>query len=148
MLFYAPLSMHINKYIYIYITRTQFAFRCKINGGDHQRAHSDRNQTTMTIQTLHRIQHRWSSDERGEGSFLQTPLSQRRDNAWIISLFIFLHSIAFTATMFVNYCWHNSHRDCALQSLRRFSFQPLRENPLLGPSASAWVITLLFSFLN
>ncbi|KAG4996968.1 hypothetical protein JHK84_028001 [Glycine max] len=29
--------------------------------------------------------------------------------------------------MFVNDCWNNSHGDCVLQALRRFSFQPLSE---------------------
>ncbi|CAN4123945.1 unnamed protein product [Withania somnifera] len=65
------------------------------------------------------------------------PLSQKRANTWIISLFVILHLGAFTATMIVNDCWKNSHGDCALKTLRRFSFQPLAENPLLGPSASA-----------
>ncbi|XP_060192324.1 RHOMBOID-like protein 8 isoform X2 [Lycium barbarum] len=64
-------------------------------------------------------------------------LSQKRANTWIISLFVILHLGAFIATMLVNDCWENSHGDCALKPLRRFSFQPLSENPLLGPSASA-----------
>ncbi|XP_074335464.1 inactive RHOMBOID-like protein 8 [Apium graveolens] len=63
-------------------------------------------------------------------------LTHRKENAWIISLFVFLQVIVFASTMFINNCWHNSHRDCAFQSLGRLSFQPLRENPLLGPSAS------------
>ncbi|KAK1371874.1 RHOMBOID-like protein [Heracleum sosnowskyi] len=63
-------------------------------------------------------------------------LRHRKENAWIISLFVFLQVIVFASTMFINNCWHNSHRDCAFQSLGRFSFQPLRENLLLGPSAS------------
>ncbi|KAL6962078.1 hypothetical protein U1Q18_037032, partial [Sarracenia purpurea var. burkii] len=66
-----------------------------------------------------------------------THLSQRRENTWVISLFVILHLVAFAATMIVNDCWQNSHGDCALKPLGRFSFQPLWENPLLGPSASA-----------
>ncbi|CAH9137020.1 unnamed protein product [Cuscuta epithymum] len=65
------------------------------------------------------------------------PLSQRSENAWIISLFVIVHLIFFTATMIVNDCWHNSLGQCSIKFLRRLSFQPLRENPLLGPSASA-----------
>ncbi|CAI9788018.1 unnamed protein product [Fraxinus pennsylvanica] len=65
------------------------------------------------------------------------PLSQRKENTWVISVFVILHLIAFTATMIINDCWSNSHGQCALKSLGRFSFQPLSENPLLGPSASA-----------
>ncbi|KAL0342238.1 UNVERIFIED_CONTAM: RHOMBOID-like protein 8 [Sesamum calycinum] len=65
------------------------------------------------------------------------PLSQRKENTWLISVFFILHLIAFAATMIVNDCWENSHTQCALKQLGRFSFQPLSENPLLGPSASA-----------
>ncbi|KAK6127920.1 hypothetical protein DH2020_038349 [Rehmannia glutinosa] len=63
-------------------------------------------------------------------------LSQRKESTWIISVFVILHLIAFCATMIVNDCWGNSHAQCALKQLGRFSFQPLSENPLLGPSAS------------
>ncbi|KAK9270653.1 hypothetical protein L1049_026235 [Liquidambar formosana] len=38
--------------------------------------------------------------------------------------------------MFVNDCWRKSHGECAFKSLGRLSFQPLSENPLLGPSCS------------
>ncbi|KAJ6730410.1 RHOMBOID-RELATED [Salix viminalis] len=38
--------------------------------------------------------------------------------------------------MAVNDCVHNSHGDCAFKALGRMSFQPLLENPFLGPSAS------------
>ncbi|TMW87600.1 hypothetical protein EJD97_019734 [Solanum chilense] len=76
-----------------------------------------------------------TADERVPFPFFR-PLSQKRANTWIISLFVILHLGAFTVTMIVNDCWENSYGDCALKPLRRFSFQPLYENPLLGPSAS------------
>ncbi|XP_010065145.2 RHOMBOID-like protein 8 [Eucalyptus grandis] len=62
--------------------------------------------------------------------------SRRRGDTWIVSLFVLLHVFAFVATMAVNNCGENSHGECALGALGRFSFQPLPENPLLGPSAS------------
>ncbi|KAL6493782.1 hypothetical protein OROGR_031691 [Orobanche gracilis] len=62
-------------------------------------------------------------------------LSQRKESTWIISVFVILHLIAFCATMIVNDCWRNSHAQCVFRQLGRFSFQPLSENPLLGPSA-------------
>ncbi|XAR62640.1 hypothetical protein NMG60_11017478 [Bertholletia excelsa] len=65
------------------------------------------------------------------------PISQRGDNTWVVSLFFILHLVAFFITMIVNDCWKNSHGDCALKPLGMLSFQPLSENPLLGPSASA-----------
>ncbi|GMP48128.1 hypothetical protein CsSME_00015592 [Camellia sinensis var. sinensis] len=81
----------------------------------------------------------FASDELGREQRVPffRPLSQRRENTWIISLFVILHLVAFAATMIVNDCWKNSHRDCALKPLGRLSFQPLSENPLLGPSSSA-----------
>ncbi|XP_051147900.1 RHOMBOID-like protein 8 [Andrographis paniculata] len=65
------------------------------------------------------------------------PLSRRKENTWVISVFFILHFIAFAATMFVNDCWGNSHGQCEFKQLGKFSFQPIAENPLLGPSASA-----------
>lgn len=41
----------------------------------------------------------------------------------------------FIITMFVNNCPQHSN-GCTLRFLGRFSFQPLRDNPLLGPSSS------------
>ncbi|PKI47445.1 hypothetical protein CRG98_032154 [Punica granatum] len=38
--------------------------------------------------------------------------------------------------MAINNCVEKSHGDCAVKVLGRLSFQPLSENPLLGPSAS------------
>ncbi|PKA47960.1 hypothetical protein AXF42_Ash016307 [Apostasia shenzhenica] len=58
------------------------------------------------------------------------------ENTWAISLFVVLHLVAFVATMVVNNCPEKSAGDCSLRSLGRFSFQPLAENPLLGPSSS------------
>ncbi|KAJ7959071.1 Rhomboid-like protein [Quillaja saponaria] len=57
-------------------------------------------------------------------------------DTWVISVFVIVHIVAFFATMVVNDCWTNSHGDCAVKALGRLSFQPLSENPLLGPSAS------------
>ncbi|KAK7351156.1 hypothetical protein VNO77_10395 [Canavalia gladiata] len=61
---------------------------------------------------------------------------RRRGDTWVVSVFVIIHIGVFIATMLVNDCWTNSHGDCVFQSLGRFSFQPLPENPLLGPSQS------------
>ncbi|KAJ4950988.1 hypothetical protein NE237_027820 [Protea cynaroides] len=62
--------------------------------------------------------------------------SQRMENTWIIYLFVVFHIVASAATMFVNNCWTNSNGDCVLKFLGRFSFQPILENPSLGPPSS------------
>uniref|UniRef100_A0A7N0ZVC7 RHOMBOID-like protein n=1 Tax=Kalanchoe fedtschenkoi TaxID=63787 RepID=A0A7N0ZVC7_KALFE len=61
---------------------------------------------------------------------------RKKNDTWIVSLFVIFHLVAFMATMFVNNCGRESHGECTLRSLGRFSFQPLPENPFLGPSAS------------
>lgn len=77
---------------------------------------------------------------------------RRRADTWLISLFVILHIVAFMATMVVNDCWSKSHGDCVLKAFGRLSFQPLPENPLLGPSASTWaslalVLKLIFCLI-
>ncbi|KAK7410561.1 hypothetical protein VNO78_01431 [Psophocarpus tetragonolobus] len=62
--------------------------------------------------------------------------SRRGRDTWVVSVFVIIQIGVFIATMLVNDCWTNSHGDCILHSLGRFSFQPLAENPLLGPSQS------------
>ncbi|XP_062098645.1 inactive RHOMBOID-like protein 8 [Humulus lupulus] len=61
---------------------------------------------------------------------------RRQGDTWLISIFLILPIIAFLVTMFLNDCWRKSHGDCVVKPLGRFSFQPLSENPFLGPSAS------------
>ncbi|KAK2972360.1 hypothetical protein RJ640_014418 [Escallonia rubra] len=56
--------------------------------------------------------------------------------AWLIPCFVVANVVMFIITMYVNDCPKNS-LSCVARGLGRFSFQPLRENPLLGPSSSA-----------
>ncbi|KAK2659578.1 hypothetical protein Ddye_006111 [Dipteronia dyeriana] len=74
--------------------------------------------------------------EQEKTPFFKPRARRRRSDTWIISVFVIIHIGTFFATMFVNDCWRTSHRDCSLKTLGRLSFQPLSENPLLGPSAS------------
>lgn len=55
---------------------------------------------------------------------------------WLVPLFIFANIIMFIITMFFNNCPKNSSSCVGAHFLGRLSFQPLKENPLLGPSAS------------
>lgn len=55
---------------------------------------------------------------------------------WLIPLFIVANTVMFFITMYVNNCPKNS-LSCVAGFLGRFSFQPFKENPLLGPSSSA-----------
>ncbi|KGN65729.1 RHOMBOID-like protein 1 isoform X1 [Cucumis sativus] len=54
---------------------------------------------------------------------------------WLVPVFVVANSVMFTISMYVNDCPKNS-ASCIGRFLGRFSFQPLKENPLLGPSSS------------
>ncbi|XP_039042182.1 RHOMBOID-like protein 4 [Hibiscus syriacus] len=54
--------------------------------------------------------------------------------SWLIPAFVVANTVVFIVTMYVNNCPKNSV-SCIADFLGRFSFQPFRENPLLGPSS-------------
>ncbi|XWS43730.1 hypothetical protein CRYUN_Cryun16bG0128700 [Craigia yunnanensis] len=54
---------------------------------------------------------------------------------WLIPAFVVANTIMFIITMYVNNCPKNSV-SCIADFLGRFSFQPFKENPLLGPSSA------------
>ncbi|KAJ0971116.1 hypothetical protein J5N97_019075 [Dioscorea zingiberensis] len=57
---------------------------------------------------------------------------------WVVPLFVIVNVAVFIASMFVNNCpaHPTPFGSCVARFLHRFSFQPLRQNPLLGPSSS------------
>ncbi|XP_057801347.1 RHOMBOID-like protein 1 [Salvia miltiorrhiza] len=55
---------------------------------------------------------------------------------WLIPTFVVANVVMFGISMYVNNCPKNSI-SCVARFLGRFSFQPFKENPLLGPSSSA-----------
>lgn len=77
------------------------------------------------------------------------PIYEDRDTrwtSWLIPMFIVACIALFVVEMYINNCpkhiddlgfyGDSSNRKCVARFLGRFSFQPLSENPLLGPSAS------------
>ncbi|KAL8208479.1 hypothetical protein R6Q57_007891 [Mikania cordata] len=54
---------------------------------------------------------------------------------WLIPSFVIADTVMFIITMYVNNCPENSV-SCIATFLKRLSFQPFKENPLLGPSSS------------
>ncbi|KAM7526351.1 hypothetical protein LguiA_016253 [Lonicera macranthoides] len=54
---------------------------------------------------------------------------------WLIPSFVVANVVMFGISMYVNNCPKNSV-SCVADFLGRFSFQPFKENPLLGPSSS------------
>ncbi|KAG8374870.1 hypothetical protein BUALT_Bualt10G0040500 [Buddleja alternifolia] len=60
--------------------------------------------------------------------------------SWLVPMIVVANVAMFVVIMFVNNCPNNNNNnngDCVAKFLGRLSFQPLRENPLFGPSSSA-----------
>ncbi|XP_077254254.1 RHOMBOID-like protein 5 [Tasmannia lanceolata] len=53
---------------------------------------------------------------------------------WLVPTFALINAISFALTMYINNCPSFSSSCLFVPQLGRFSFQPLTENPLLGPS--------------
>lgn len=59
--------------------------------------------------------------------------------SWLVPMFVVANIAVFIMVMYINNCpKHNDGLEgkCVAGFLERFSFQPLRENPLFGPSAA------------
>lgn len=60
--------------------------------------------------------------------------------SWLIPVFVVINIAVFVVIMYVNNCpKHNRSRvdgKCVAKFLGRFSFQPLKENPLFGASSN------------
>lgn len=56
--------------------------------------------------------------------------------SWLIPLFVVANVAVFVVVMYCNNCPKHDDSGCVARFLGRFSFQPLRENPLFGPSSS------------
>ncbi|THG00867.1 hypothetical protein TEA_006919 [Camellia sinensis var. sinensis] len=59
--------------------------------------------------------------------------------SWLVPMIVVANVGMFVAIMFVNDCPKNNlgfEGNCVAKFLGRFSFEPLRENPLFGPSSS------------
>lgn len=71
--------------------------------------------------------------------------SESQWTSFLVPMIVVANVVMFVITMFVNDCPHNidttgfgrNREECVAKFLGRFSFQPLRENPLLGPSSAA-----------
>ncbi|GAV68919.1 Rhomboid domain-containing protein [Cephalotus follicularis] len=65
--------------------------------------------------------------------------SEKQWISWLIPLFVVANVAIFIVTMYVNNCPKNNlgfEGSCVAKFLGRLSFEPTKENPLFGPSAS------------
>ncbi|KAL2902581.1 RHOMBOID-like protein 2 [Bienertia sinuspersici] len=70
------------------------------------------------------------------GYYMET--SARQWTSWLVPMIVVANVAMFIVVMFFNNCPKNNFGfdKCVAGFLGRFSFQPLRENPLLGPSSN------------
>ncbi|CAN0907540.1 RHOMBOID-like protein 2 [Linum grandiflorum] len=65
--------------------------------------------------------------------------SEKKWTSWLIPMFVLANVAVFIIAMYVNNCPRNNigfQGKCVARFLGRLSFQPLRENPLFGPSST------------
>ncbi|CAL0303407.1 unnamed protein product [Lupinus luteus] len=55
--------------------------------------------------------------------------------SWLVPVFVLANVVVFIVAMYINNCPTKNQGDCVAKFLHRFSFQPLSENPLFGPSS-------------
>lgn len=59
--------------------------------------------------------------------------------SWLIPVFVVANVAVFIVAMYINNCPKNNWeggKGCVARFLGRLSFEPLKENPLFGPSSS------------
>lgn len=66
---------------------------------------------------------------------------------WLVPAIVVANIVLFAVSMFINNCPKNSTK-CSARFLGRFAFQPMKENPLLGPSSSTSVTLNLETFIS
>ncbi|EXC34104.1 Inactive rhomboid protein 1 [Morus notabilis] len=65
--------------------------------------------------------------------------SEHQWTSWLVPMFVVANIAVFIVAMYINNCPKNNsgfEGDCVAKFLGRLSFQPLKENPLFGPSSS------------
>ena len=79
----------------------------------------------------------YSSGNYSNPYYVET--SEHQWTSWLIPMFVVANVAVFIVAMYINNCPKNNlgfEGGCVAKFLGRLSFQPLKENPLFGPSSS------------
>ncbi|KAL2319994.1 hypothetical protein Fmac_028963 [Flemingia macrophylla] len=98
------------------------------------RVNSKRGHNSSSNNMVHPLSAETTTTTLSSPPFRGEPKHYRKWFSWLIPLFVVANVVLFVITMYVNNCPHNS-LSCIATFLGRFSFQPFKENPLLGPSS-------------
>lgn len=63
-------------------------------------------------------------------------------NPWFVPLVFIINVALFIMSMYINNCPSHSRSCIGVQSLQRFAFENIHENPLLGPATATYVLFL------
>ncbi|KAI3453666.1 hypothetical protein Pfo_010329 [Paulownia fortunei] len=99
-----------------------------MGNGDLERGTATKNRNQSYPQTYY----------AGGGAY-DMEYSDSQWTSWLVPMIVVANVAMFVVIMFVNDCPKNHNGlqgDCVAKFLGRLSFQPLRENPLFGPSSS------------
>ncbi|KAI4347515.1 hypothetical protein L6164_008325 [Bauhinia variegata] len=95
-----------------------------------------RESETMTGEDLERG---GGTRNRANNSNYSTAASETQWTSWLVPMFVVANIAVFIVAMYINNCPKHNFGfpgGCMAKFLGRFSFQPLQENPLFGPSSS------------
>ncbi|KAL0331308.1 UNVERIFIED_CONTAM: RHOMBOID-like protein 2 [Sesamum angustifolium] len=101
-----------------------------VGNGDLERGTATKNRNQSYPQTYYAA---------GGGRVYDMEYSDSQWTSWLVPMIVVANVAMFVVIMFVNNCPKNHdglQGDCVVKFLGRLSFQPLRENPLFGPSSS------------
>ncbi|KAH7531129.1 hypothetical protein ACOSP7_027422 [Xanthoceras sorbifolium] len=89
--------------------------------------------------TNHHPNNNNSSYATGSSSYLIEDIDSSQWTSWLVPMFVVANVAVFIVVMYINDCPKHKRQSidgkCVARFLGRFSFEPLRENPLFGPSS-------------
>ncbi|KAL9335764.1 hypothetical protein Peur_072945 [Populus x canadensis] len=87
-----------------------------------------------------------NNNNSNSNGYLSTPTYLIEDaeahywTSWLVPMFVVAHVVVFIVVMYINNCPKHLHTrfegKCVARFLGRFSFEPLKDNPLFGPSSA------------
>ncbi|XP_061999959.1 RHOMBOID-like protein 2 isoform X1 [Rosa rugosa] len=84
------------------------------------------------------VKHRENGESYSSSKYVADD-AETQWTSWLVPMLVVINLFVFLVAMFMNDCPNHSSGikgKCVARVLGRFSFQPLKENPLLGPSSS------------
>ncbi|MFQ6624991.1 hypothetical protein Gotur_004339 [Gossypium turneri] len=85
------------------------------------------------------VKNRGNSYNQSSSSSYYVENNEKQWTSWLVPMFVVANVAVFVVVMYVNNCPRNNQGfegGCVARFLGRLSFEPLKENPLFGPSSN------------